>query len=213
MQTTRFEGVAWRVSAAALTAALVAGCSSPGKYIWVDQYVDQDKTAQRARNVYVIAPGDVLSVKVWNQEAMSARARVREDGMISLPFVNDVEAAGQEPTALAKRVEVKLKDYIVNPVVTIAVEEQAQAEISVLGEVARPGVYKIDHESDLLKILASAGGLTQIAGRDRIFVLRYGEGATPREPLRIRFTYKNLTQAAGKAALFRLHAGDVVVVE
>jgi polysaccharide export outer membrane protein len=189
---------------------LFAACAPVGEYVWVDAY--QQPTLP-SKNVYLVSVGDLLSVRVWNQDAMSARGRVRADGMISLPFINDVEAVGLEPTALARRIQTKLKEYIVNPVVTVSVEEQAAREVSILGEVAKPGVYKLEYDTDLLKVLATAGGLTQIAGRDRIFVLRYGENENPRVPIRIRFTYRSLTQAEGNAARFRLRSGDVVVVE
>ena len=195
-----------------LAAALLAGCGRHvGEYVWVDAW---NEPALPARAGYVISPGDVISIRVWNQEGMSARTRVRDDGRISLPFLNDVEVAGSEPAAVAQQLQAKLKSFIVNPVVTIALEEQAPFEVSVIGEGGRPGVYRLEHDASVLKALATAGGLTLVAGRDRIFVLRYGVNqADPRAPIRIRFTYRGLTQAEGTAARFRLRSGDTVVVE
>ena len=81
-------------------ACFSGGCTHVGDFVWVDAY---QGAASPASLSYVIAPGDLLNVRVWNQEAMSARVRVRGDGMISLPFLNDVEAAGLEPPVLARR--------------------------------------------------------------------------------------------------------------
>jgi polysaccharide export outer membrane protein len=187
---------------------LLAGCGHVGQFVWVDDYKDP---AAPAKDGYVIGQKDLIAVRVWNQESMSARAHVREDGKISLPFLNDVQAAGLEPPELAQQLQAKLKSFVVNPVVTVSLEEQAPVEVSVIGEVTRPGVYRIDRDTGVLEALANAGGLTQIASRDRIFVLRYG--ADPRQPSRIRFTYRALTQNQGGAAKFRLRSRDLVVVE
>ncbi len=94
----------------ALLAALAAiplldGCGHPREYLWVD---DVPASAVSASDgTYRIAPGDVIGVRVWNQESMSIeRARVREDGKISLPLLKDVEVAGMEPAELGQRLEV-----------------------------------------------------------------------------------------------------------
>jgi polysaccharide export outer membrane protein len=207
------QGARWRVCAVALAAAVTVGggCRHLGEYVWVDAYKDE---APAAKTGYAISPGDLISVRVWNQDNLSGKARVRSDGMISLPFVNDVKAAGLEPTSLATRLQTKLKEYVVKPVVTVSVEEAAPIEVSFVGEVTRPGVYRLDQDASVLKGLATAGGLTMLAGRDRIFVLRHVDGARDGvAPVRIRFKYEALAHAEGPAARFRLRAGDVVVVE
>jgi polysaccharide export outer membrane protein len=200
------------VPAALLVSALaLSACGGRvGQYVWIDAYREPPPAAKPG---YVITAGDVLAVRVWNQEAVSGRARVRPDGMISLPLVNDVAAAGVEPAVLAGRIQQKLREFIVNPNVTVSVEEPAPFEVSILGEVARPGVYRIEGDASVLKALALAGGLTQIADRDAIYVLRYGEGHDPQVPTRIRFTWRALTRAEGSAAKFRLRLRDVLVVE
>lgn len=189
---------------------VLAGCAPVGQFVWVDAYRNPTPAAKDA---YVISPGDLISVRVWNQEGMSAHTRVRDDGKISLPFLNDVPVAGVEPNMLAMRLQIQLKAFIVNPVVTVSLDEEAPYEISVIGEVIKPGIYRLERGAPVLKALAAAGGLTLTAGRDRIFVLRYPPGMESRQPTRIRFTYGELTQIAGLAAKFSLRSGDVVVVE
>ena len=193
-----------------VTALLAAsGCSAAtrGPFVWVDQLPELETAAPPGQ--YVIGPGDALNVQVWDQDKMSAKARVRSDGQISLPFLNDVPAAGKTPVTLARDLEQRLKNLIVTPQVTVAVDEPMPLRISVLGEVVEPGLHNIDPGAGVAQALAAAGGLKEFAHKDRIFVLR--EGAIP--PQRIRMTYQALTGVQGRAASLRLKAGDVVVVE
>ena len=188
---------------------LATGCKTTGGYVWVD---DLPPAPAPVATEYVIQPGDTITVRVWGQEAISPRSRVRPDGRISMPFLNDVEAAGSTPSALAARIQARLKDYIVNPMVTVSVEDLRPQQVSVIGEVARPGTFPVEQGgAAVLQVLAQAGGMTPFADKDRIMVIRQkpnGNGAQ-----RIRFTYSSLTQLEGRAATFRLQGGDVVVVE
>jgi polysaccharide export outer membrane protein len=159
---------------------------------------------------YTIGIGDVLSVQVFDQDKMSAKVRVRSDGRITVPFLNDVPAAGKTPVKLGSELEEGLKSVVLNPRVTVFVEESKPPtiSISVLGEVSKPGVQTLEPGVGVAQALASAGGLTAFAKKNRIFVVRGGA-----QPTRIRFKYEALTQNLGPAALFRLRPGDVVVVE
>jgi polysaccharide biosynthesis/export protein len=190
---------------------LLCACAAQlGKFVWAEDYAESPAAE------YVIAPGDVIMVRVFTQDNMSGRVRVRSDGKVSLPFLNDVEAAGQTPSALARDLQARLKSFINAPVVTVSLEETRPLSVSVLGEVAKPGAYPFETGAGVLQALASAGGMTEYAHKDRIFVLRQetvnGSGADP-PPARIRFTYEALSRAEGKAGTFRLKVGDVVVVE
>jgi polysaccharide export outer membrane protein len=142
------------------------------------------------------------------------RARVREDGRISMPFLQDVDVAGQTPNELANRLQVKLKSLVVSPVVTVTLVERRPTRVSVVGEVAHPGQFDLDRGAGVLQALAAAGGLTAYAHRDRIFVLRYGYWADGNpEPARIRFEWSNLIRGRRPSSTFRLEPGDVVTVE
>jgi polysaccharide export outer membrane protein len=184
------------------------GCKTVGEYVWVD---DLPQTPQVTDREYVIQSGDVISIRVWGQEGMSSKGKVRPDGRISVPFVNDVEAAGRTPAALAKAIQAKLKDFIVNPVVTVTLDDARPLQVSVLGEVAKPGSFNLDQNAGVLQAIAVAGGMTPFASKDSIMVIRQKPGGG--SPLRIRFTYESLTQLKGRAASFRLQGGDVVVLE
>jgi polysaccharide export outer membrane protein len=187
---------------------LSAACRHAGDYVWARD-LPASATADPA---YVIAPGDVLVVRVWNDDGLGGRAKVRSDGKISLPFVDDVVAAGVSPHDLARSLEVRLTGYVNGPRVTVALEEERLLPVSVVGEVARPGVYDLLAGSGVLQALASAGGTTPWASDDRIFVLRRGPDRNAR-PQRIRFTRDGLARAEDASSAFRLRRGDVVVVE
>lgn len=183
--------------------ALALGCSHPREYVWIDDF----KRSSVGNGPATIGPGDVLQVRVFNQEQLGSRTRVREDGKITLPLVNDVEAVGLTPRALAVELERRFKDLVKNPVVTVSLEDKKPATVLVVGEVVKPGAYSIAEFPGILHALVSAGGLTRDASDDEIFVVR--EGVTSR----IRFRYDALLAPSSKAKSFKLEAGDVIVVE
>ena len=195
---------AWVVLVSCLTGFFQACASTTGS-IEVDQFKGVDASAP---GEYVIRVGDLLSVQVYSDDKASSRPRVRSDGRITLPFLNDIDAAGKTPITLTADIESGLKGVIVNPKVTVSVEESSPLSISVLGEVSKPGLQPLQYDAGVADALAAAGGLTPFADKDRIFVVR-----TRPEPVRIHFTYDALTHAIGRATLFRLKAGDVVIVE
>jgi polysaccharide export outer membrane protein len=191
------------------TLLLLSACYKPGRFTWVDDYREPQATQQDES--YIIRKGDVLNINVWNQRDISSRLRVRDDGRISVPLINDVDAAGQTPAALARAMELKLKEMVANPVVTVMVDEAQPIKISVLGEVRSPGKKMLESGAGLLQALSEAGGFSDYARDDAIYVLRREVGY--QQPLRIRFTYEALTRIEGAASGFRLKTGDVVVVE
>jgi polysaccharide export outer membrane protein len=192
--------------ASLVLAASTAGCANLGEYVWINEY--RDPRPPPANNTYVLGAGDTISVRVFNQEAMSAHGKIRSDGKISLPFLNDVQAEGYTPTVLAEQLEARLKDYVNKPVVTVAVDEQRTVSIPVVGDVGHQGAILLPPDAGVLVALAAAGGLQEIAHRDRIFVIRNDP-----KPVRIRFDYRELQHAEGAAGAFRLRAGDQIVVE
>jgi len=204
----------WRrpsLAAALAALAALAACAAPGEYVRVEEL---PAGAGAADAEYRIGPGDVLSVRVWNQEAMSLpRARVRDDGKISVPFLQDVEAAARTPAELATVLKARLQAFVVTPVITVTLEELRPLRIPVMGEVVHPGVFELDRKAGVLVALAAAGGFTEFAHRDRVHVLRYQVPLGAPAPLRVRFDYAALARGERAAASFRLRDGDVVVVD
>lgn len=195
-----------RALACAALLVWASGCAGLGKYVWVDEYQEKPPPPDAS---YRIAAGDLLNIRVWNQEALTTQARVRDDGRISLLFLDDVEAAGHSPAMLSQQIQTRLKDYINHPVVTVALEQARPIKVTMVGEINRIGPLEIETGASLLQALAGAGGFTEYAHKDRVFVMRQEDGA----PVRIRFRYDDLIRAEGKAPTFRLRPGDVIVVE
>jgi polysaccharide export outer membrane protein len=211
--TTHERSPRARWALAALAALCGAGCAGQTPYVWVDRLPVEPRPAAAE---YRIVPGDVLAIDVWNQEGISVpRALVRDDGKISLAFLQDVEVAGTTPTELAAFLQAKLKAFIVQPVVTVRVELPRPARVSVLGEVDEPGTYEVEPGAGVLRAIAAAGGLTSYADHDAIFVPRPAAPGAPAgtPPRRIRFRYGALTRGEPHAAGFALQHRDVVVVE
>jgi polysaccharide export outer membrane protein len=195
-----------RLLTAVVALALVSACATTGgASVSVNDYQEPPPPTQPG---YVIQSGDLLQIRVFNQPDMSARVRVRDDGKVSIPFLNDVAAVGLTPNALAQQIQTGLKEFINAPVVTISLEEARPFSISVIGEVNKAGVYSLPLGAGVLQALAAAGGLTQYASRNKIYVIRDAP-----QRARIRFEFEQLTQAESKAATFRLRVGDIVVVE
>lgn len=192
--------------AVAAIAAAGPGCANLGQYVWADSLPE---ATTKGEAEYVLAPGDLIQVRVFGQDPLSGRTRVRPDGRVTVPLVNDVPAAGRTTRDLSSSLEVLLREsgFIKDPKVTVFLEEMAPAQLSVLGEVTRPGVYPLDRSQGVLRALASAGGLTEFAHKDRIFVVRAGT------PGRIRFTLEALSTPGSRSARFRLQNDDVVLVQ
>jgi polysaccharide export outer membrane protein len=185
-----------------LLVASLLGCSGGGRYVWVNELPPDQRT-----DGYVIGCGDLLGVRVYNQENLSTHARVRSDGKIALPLVGEVDVRGKAPAVLSKELETKLKEFMVSPTVTITVEETQATSVTVIGQVVHPGIYTVDATSGVLQALAVAGGFNDYASRGSIYVMR-------RSPAqRVRFTFADLTRLEGQASMFLIRSGDVVVVE
>ena len=117
--------------------ATLCSCADLGKFVWVTEYRAPTTSADAQG---VIAEGDLIQIRVFGQDSLATRARVRSDGHISMPLLNEVVAAGFTPAVLAQQLETRLKEFYKLPVVTISLEETKPLSIPVAGEVVRPGV-------------------------------------------------------------------------
>jgi len=155
-----------------------------------------------------IGPEDSLSITVWKNEAMSRIVQVRPDGFISLPLVDDVQAAGLTPMELRDVLAKKLAEFIPNPEVSVIVNDVRSFKVSVLGEVVKPGRFELKSYTTILDVIAQASGFNQFAARSRIVVLRpSGKSMT-----RIPFNYNKVVSSGGDEENFYLQPGDIVLV-
>jgi polysaccharide export outer membrane protein len=161
---------------------------------------------------YVIGPEDVLDIAVWNNADISRTVPVRPDGRISLPLLNDVQAAGFTPAQLRETLKKALGNYIPAPAVSVIVREVHSFKVTVIGEVKAPGRYELKSQATVLDLLAMAGGLNEFASRKRIVVLRHDGSITRKIP----FAYDELTAKRGSKSTgvenFYLQPGDVLFV-
>ena len=157
---------------------------------------------------YVIGPQDVLDISVWKEPELTRPVPVRPDGKISMPLLNDVQAAGKTPLQLAADITTGLKKFVTDPQVTVIVTTINSQRVFILGEVNRAGAYPLLPNMTVLQALSSAGGFTIYANLKKIYVLRVEDGKQVKHP----FNYKDVL--AGKAAdqnIF-VKAGDTIVV-
>jgi polysaccharide export outer membrane protein len=157
---------------------------------------------------YKIGPQDVLRIDVWKEADISRAEPVRPDGRISLPLLNDVQAAGLTPIQLASVITEGLKKYITNPQVTVSVTEINSRRVYVTGEVTRPGAFPLLPNMTVLQALSSSGGFSQFAKLKGIYVLRNENGKQVKHP----FNYKEVISGKKTELNIQLQPGDVIVV-
>src|ERR1700689_4901311 len=157
---------------------------------------------------YVIGGQDVLDISVWKEAELTRTVPVRPDGKISLPLLNDVQAAGLTPTQLAAQVRDSLKKYVTNPQVTVIVTVINSQRVYILGEVTRPGAFPLIPGMSVLQALSSAGGFTQFAKVKSIFVRRFENGKEEKFP----FNYREVIGGKKPEQDILLKAGDTIVV-
>ena len=157
---------------------------------------------------YRIGPEDVIQVSVWNNETMSRTAPVRPDGKISLPLLNDVQAAGLTPMEMREQLIRRLTEYIPHAEVSVIVTEVRSFKVAVIGQVPKPDRYELRSAATVMDVLAMAGGFTDFAARSRVVVIRARGDRTERIP----FDYDKVRAGDPGQANFRLQPGDIVLV-
>lgn len=156
---------------------------------------------------YVIGPDDTLLISVWKEPDLTETVPVRADGMISMPLLNDVQAAGLTPMQLASAITERLKKYVSDPRVTVVVTQMNSQRVYVTGEVQHPGAMNLVPDMTVLQALANAG-FTQFANTKGIYVLRTENGTQKKYPV----DYKKLIKAQSSERNILLKPGDTIVV-
>ena len=160
-----------------------------------------------AANAFRIGPEDVLDVQVWKNEELSRVVPVRPDGMISLPLVNDIRAAGLTAVELRQEITQRLAEYVPSPEVSVMVREVHSVKVAVIGAVRMPGHYEVKSAATVLELIARAQGLNEFADRGRIVVLRQNGAETTRIP----FNYRKVAEGSEQDN-FPVRSGDIIVV-
>jgi polysaccharide biosynthesis/export protein len=175
----------------------------------VNLSADIPKTKDSPANDYVIGPDDLLSVVFWRDQQLSGDVLVRPDGKISLPLLDDVQAAGLTPRQLRDRLLDEARRFISEPVATVVVRQVNSRKVYITGLVARPGQYALTSSMTALQLIATAGGLLDFAKSREIRVVRSENG----QSVNLRFDYDEVTKRPEKTSQnIQLKPGDTIIV-
>jgi polysaccharide biosynthesis/export protein len=133
---------------------------------------DTPNPAKPPEEFYVIGAGDTLAINIWKEPSLSGPVKVRPDGYVTLPLINEVQVVGLTTSQLRKTLEEKYKEFTIDPFITIRVEGIASSEVFLVGQVSRPGAFALNGNETLLQILTRAGGLAVFADRSNLRVVR-----------------------------------------
>ena len=183
---------------------LVAGCFTP----------QVSPKAYEAPSGFLLGPEDELEITVWGNKDLTRVTAVRPDGLISMPIIGDVQAAGLTADALAQRIADRLKQYLaIPPSVSVSVKELNSYSVYVLGEVTKPGKFQLKSYVTVLQAISMAGGFTDYAKKNKVQVVRITEnGDHKRQEVHIPIRYDDVVAGRGEPGNIVLHSGDTVVV-
>lgn len=161
-----------------------------------------------AEKAYHIGPGDVIEISVWKDTDLSRKLVVPPDGIIAFPLIDTVNVTNLTVADLKKVVTEKLSEFVPDATVTVMLIEINSLKAYVIGKVNSPGVFPISLESNVLHILAQAGGLTPFASDGNISILRQKGNRI----IKIPFDYGDIEKGKNLQQNILLRPGDVVVV-
>jgi polysaccharide export outer membrane protein len=157
---------------------------------------------------YVIGAEDVLYIHVWREETVTKTVSVRMDGMISIPLVDEIQAAGLTPLQLKEKLTERLKQFIENPNVTVVVMEANSFKVYISGQISKPGIYRLRSDTTLAQIISMAGGLNEWANQKKIIIIRKESG----KEKRFTINYKKIVKGEDLDSNIILKSGDTIIV-
>jgi len=158
---------------------------------------------------YVIGADDVLSIMFWRDKDLSApEVVVRPDGMVTLPLLNDVQAAGRTPEQLGNAIREAARKYVEDPNPTVIVKEIKSRRVFITGRIEKPGPYPLNDKTTILQLIAMAGGLREYVDGKDISLMRSEQG----KQSVYAFNYQDVVKKKYLHQNIELKPGDVVVV-
>ena len=158
---------------------------------------------------YVIGAEDVLTIVFWRDKEMSADVVVRPDGKISLPLLNDVQAAGYTPDQLRGQLELAAKKFMKDdPNASVIVKAVNSRKVHIIGNVGKAGTYPLAGDMTVLQFIALAGGLQEYADAKNITIMRKEDG----QDRAFKFNYKDVVKGKKLQQNIALKPGDTVIV-
>jgi protein involved in polysaccharide export with SLBB domain len=196
----RMNAVAWMWIASTLL-SLTGACSPKANHVSrLESTVGVEDTT--------LGPGDVFEIRVFGEKDLTGKYQVGPDGAIRFPFLGSVSVGGKEADDVARDVAVRLKSggFLLDPQVSVFVEQSNSKRISVLGAVAKPGTFSIVSGMTVVQAVSGAGGFTPLASKDDTVVSRRVSGKLERYRIAVSDVMR------GNAEDFALRAGDIVFV-
>ena len=169
------------------------------------------QTVEKSQGGYLIGAGDSLQVFVWRSPELSANVKVRPDGRISLPLVEDMPSAGKSPTQLARDIEQVLAKYVQQPVVSVIVSDFVgpfDQQVRVVGEAAKPQAIPYRSQMTLLDLMIAVGGMTDFAAGNRAVLVR--RAGDDRQSFRVRLS--DLMRDGDVSANVQVAPGDILII-
>jgi len=157
---------------------------------------------------YVIGPDDVLIIIFWREKDLSSEVTVRPDGRISIPLLQDVEAAGLTPEQLQKKLLSLAQRFVEDANITVVVKQINSRRVYITGQVARPGPYLLTSPTTVVQLISMAGGLLEYADAKNIVIVRNEKNT----PVSYRFNYREMTERKNLKQNILLKPGDTVLV-
>ena len=157
---------------------------------------------------YIIGPGDVLDISVWKEAALTKLVIVLPDGNISFPLIGEIRAQGLTLNQLKEKLETKIKRFVPQPNLSVAIHEVNSLQIYVIGKVNKPGRYAMNATINVLQALAIAGGLNPFAKKNKIKIFRETQTGSQI----FEFRYGDVSEGKHLTQNIQLMRGDVIVV-
>jgi len=154
---------------------------------------------------YVIGPEDILLIRVWREPELSTGVQVRPDGKITMQLVGELDAAGQTPEGLQKKIVEALQEFILKPDVTVTLQSVQSRKYHITGEVGRPGTFPLVVPTTILEALTNSGGFREFANTKKITILRKGGKI-------LKFNYNEVVKGKNMDQNIFLENGDYIVV-
>ena len=165
-------------------------------------------TVVHASESYTLNAGDMLSISVWNEDALQKEVVILPDGTISFPLAGQINAKDKTVVDVENELKEKLSEYISDPVVNVTVNQVSGNTVHILGKVLTPGSFGMSQPLDAMQALSLAGGLTTYAKENDIIILR-------RDGMKqqiIPVYYANIKQGKSLESNVLLESGDVIII-
>lgn len=168
----------------------------------------EDQPPESATRDYIIGPGDVLDISVWNNDALTKSVTVLPDGKIHYPLIGEVDVGGKTLAVLEKELEDKINAFEPNPELSVMVSQVNSLVIYIIGKVNSPGRFALNTNINVLQALAVAGGLNTFAKKNKIKIYRESKGKTDIFP----FDYDEVMDGEKLEQNIKLERGDIIVI-